>query len=157
MDPSLRCEQKSDPITIADPVDKAEKTAVEAAAALRSSKRMVVVAGAGMSTAAGCPDIRSSHDTFTLGNVGSFLEQSGMEQHRVSWDAIAKQLVQQAREAQAARCHGWLDHLARHKRLWLLFQQNIDGLEARLPAIHSKTVAVHGSLSQMTCDQQIEY
>lgn len=98
------------------------------------------VAGAGMSTAAGFPDMRSS-----LAMFGNFFEQSGMEQHRARWDTRAKHLVQQAPETQATLCHSWLDLLARNGKLLRLFQQNVDGLEAQYPTLHRKTVAVHGS------------
>nr|OQO32691.1 hypothetical protein B0A51_00069 [Rachicladosporium sp. CCFEE 5018] len=141
---------------------------------LHSSKRIVVVAGAGISTSAGLPDFRSSDGLFQRLKTQHKIKGSGQNLFDVSLysndnltscfhDMIAE-LSRQARSAKPTEFHHMLAKIADEGRLLRLYTQNIDGLEGALEPLTTrtpygkdhngkwaKTVQVHGSLDYMVC------
>ncbi|KAK6430293.1 hypothetical protein LTR95_013555 [Oleoguttula sp. CCFEE 5521] len=141
---------------------------------LHSSKRIVVVAGAGISVSAGLPDFRSSNGLFQRLRTQHKIKGSGDKMFDVSlynsddlttcFHDMVAELSRVSRSAKPTGFHYMLAKLAHEKRLLRLYTQNIDGLEASFEPLKTRTsygkdgsgkwpntVQVHGSLDYMMC------
>ncbi|GMK59114.1 hypothetical protein CspeluHIS016_0701290 [Cutaneotrichosporon spelunceum] len=100
---------------------------------IRSAKRIVVVCGAGVSTAASIPDFRGSNGLFARGSVKDlFHVKSLTSPHLLSeHHALLSNLNRLAGEAQPTAFHLFLRDMDREGRLLRVYTQNIDGLEER--------------------------
>lgn len=133
------------------------------------SKRIIIVAGAGVSVAAGIPDFRSSSGLFSSlkGNKVSsgkelfdFNRVYADDSISVKFNKMIVNLHQMSSQFKPTSFHCMVNELAREGSLRRLYTQNIDCLEDKLPHIASRTpletptpvtVRLHGSINHMSC------
>jgi NAD-dependent deacetylase len=123
----------------------------ELVAAWRAAARVVVLTGAGLSTASGIPDFRSSGGRWARYRpvpIQDFLasEAARVEYWRYkgeTWRLIAAAAPNPAHDALAA--------LAAADRLHLLVTQNVDGLHERSGVPVARLVNVHGTDAEVEC------
>lgn len=134
---------------------------------LTTSRKIVVLAGAGISVAAGIPDFRSSKGLFASmkakGRTGQAMFDSSVYRTPstvLEFHDMICSLHEASQSCEPTPFHNLLERLAQSDRLMRLYTQNIDSLECRtgrttipLPASGPwpKVIQVHGSLAKMTC------
>ncbi|KAK4232269.1 DHS-like NAD/FAD-binding domain-containing protein [Podospora fimiseda] len=142
--------------------------------ALRSKKRIVVIAGAGISVSAGIPDFRSSTGLFAslrgqhkLKASGKHLFDASVYKHdssTTSFHTMVRQLAQMTDNAKPTPFHHMLASIAQEGRLLRLYTQNIDTLETQMPPLTTRvplntkgpwptTIQLHGGLEKMVCSK----
>jgi NAD-dependent histone deacetylase SIR2 len=123
------------------------------------AKRIVILAGAGMSTSAGIPDFRSS-STGLYARLAKLLPllpypEAPMHisyfRHTPEPFYVLKRDMYLGRRYKPTIAHAFVALLARRGLLHLLITQNVDGLErvAGVPA--EKVLAAHGSFASQRC------
>ena len=120
---------------------------------LSAARRVTVLTGAGISTAAGIPDFRGPNGVWTKNPAA---EKSSTLRHylaeeevrRVAWEG---RLAWFARAPQPTRAHRALVRLEERGQLRAMITQNVDGLH--LAAGHSPSLVheVHGSILRSRC------
>ncbi|KAJ4296832.1 hypothetical protein N0V90_006880 [Kalmusia sp. IMI 367209] len=141
---------------------------------LHKKRKIVVIAGAGMSVSAGIPDFRSSTGLFkSLRNenkrIGSGKElfDASVYQNDTStsmFHDMVRTLSQKTKDAQPTPFHHLLATLAHEGRLLRLYTQNVDSIDTSLPPLKTevplpkkgpwpKTVQLHGALDHMVCSK----
>ncbi|KAF3763533.1 DHS-like NAD/FAD-binding domain-containing protein, partial [Cryphonectria parasitica EP155] len=137
---------------------------------LRTKRKIVVIAGAGISVSAGIPDFRSSKGLFeeykskTLGSGAALFDVSVYNSNNSTkqFHAMVCDLSVRAKEAEPTAFHNMLATIAHEGRLQRLYSQNIDCLETSLLPLATKTplpakkpwpttIQVHGGLEKMHC------
>ncbi|RMZ81580.1 hypothetical protein DV737_g2488, partial [Chaetothyriales sp. CBS 132003] len=142
--------------------------------ALQNRRKIVVVAGAGISVSAGIPDFRSSHGLFKRLKGEHGLKGSGKElfdasvykddSSTSSFHDMVRKLSSLASDAKPTLFHRLLARLASEGRLLRLYTQNVDGLESHLPPLKTQvplnhkapwpqTIQLHGGLEKMICQK----
>ncbi len=142
--------------------------------ALRKRRKIVVVAGAGISVSAGIPDFRSSHGLFRSLRDEHKLKGSGKElfdasvykdnSSTSSFHDMVRELSKMSASAKPTLFHRLVARLAKENRLLRLYTQNVDGLENGLeplktetPLSHKapwpRTIQLHGGLEKMMCQK----
>ncbi len=142
--------------------------------AIKHSKKVTVVTGAGISVASGIPDFRSSNGLFqglksatSSGSTGKALFDSNVyrdEESTAKFHAMIRQLHTLTEESEATDFHHMLNNISEEGRLLRLYTQNIDCLETSLPnlqttvPIKSKppyppTIQLHGTIKYMYCSK----
>ncbi|RDW88853.1 DHS-like NAD protein [Coleophoma cylindrospora] len=140
--------------------------------ALRGKRKIVVIAGAGISVSAGIPDFRSSTGLFNTLRSEHKLKASGKhlfdasvyknDDSTSSFHDMVRELSHLTQNAQPTAFHHMLAALASEGRLLRLYSQNIDGIDTSLPPLATsiplstkgpwpKTVQLHGGLEKMVC------
>ena len=127
---------------------------VERAIALLSEARSVVVlSGAGMSTASGIPDFRGPQGVWTknpeaekLATISHYLADPEVRQR--SWQS---RLHHPAWTSTANDGHRALVELERSGRLRLLVTQNVDGLHQLAGSSPDLVVEIHGTMRETEC------
>lgn len=140
--------------------------------ALRTKKKVVVVAGAGISVSAGIPDFRSSDGLFRSLKSQNNMKSSGKElfsanvyrdDHATAqFHNMVRTLHQDTAAAHPTPFHHLIARLAAEDRLLRLYTQNVDGIDTSLPPLATqvplprkgpwpKTIQLHGGLSKMVC------
>jgi NAD-dependent deacetylase len=121
------------------------------AAVWREARSVVVLTGAGLSTASGIPDFRSPGGRWERYQPVTLQEFLASEEARVrywrykgeTWQVISAALPNPAHDALAAlACAGRLD---------LLVTQNVDGLHERSGFPADRLVNIHGSDAAVQC------
>lgn len=141
---------------------------------LRKRRKIVVVAGAGISVSAGIPDFRSSHGLFKTLRTEHKLKTSGKQlfdasvykddSSTSSFHDMVRDLSNMATRAQPTVFHRLLARLAQEGRLLRLYTQNVDGIETSLPPLVTQvplshkgpwpqTIQLHGGLEKMMCQK----
>ena len=141
---------------------------------LHKKRKIVVVAGAGISVAAGIPDFRSSTGLFStlksdhnLKGSGKHLFDASVYKDDVStstFHEMVRNMSTQTRAAQPTEFHHLLATLAHEERLLRLYTQNVDGLDTRLEPLKTevplprkgpwpRTIQLHGGLDMMVCSK----
>lgn len=126
-------------------------TEIETAADLiLQSQRPVALTGAGISTASGIPDFRSSgtglwerFDPMEVASLSAFRSQPAR-----FYDWI-RPLLETIREAKPNAAHTALASLEKAGRLTGVITQNIDGLHQRAGSV--RVIEIHGNLRRATC------
>ncbi|KAL9130984.1 MAG: hypothetical protein Q9217_000973 [Psora testacea] len=139
---------------------------------LRKRRKIVVVAGAGISTSAGVPDFRSSNGLFNTLRSDNKLKASGKQlfdasvyqtdSSTSSFHDMVRTLSEVVEGAEATPFHHMLATLSDEGRLMRLYTQNVDGIDASLPPLRTeiplpskgpwpRTIQLHGSLKKMVC------
>ncbi|KAI0484924.1 DHS-like NAD/FAD-binding domain-containing protein [Xylariaceae sp. FL0804] len=157
-----------------DQSEKDEKLLEQLTSALRKKKKIVVIAGAGISVSAGIPDFRSSTGLFAtlpkdhkLKGSGKHLFDASVYKHDEStkyFHTMVRDLSQLTKTAIPTPFHHLIASLAKENRLLRLYTQNVDGLDTSLPPLATtvplnpkgpwlKTVQLHGGLEKMTCSK----
>jgi NAD-dependent deacetylase len=124
-----------------------------------SSRRIVALTGAGISTDSGVPDFRGPHGLWTknpkaerLSNIHDYM--SHPEVRQLAWQ---QRLNHPAWRAKPNAGHLALASLERAGKLRALITQNIDGLHAKAGNSPEKVIEVHGTVHEfvcMTCGQR---
>lgn len=142
--------------------------------ALRSKRKIVVIAGAGISVSAGIPDFRSSTGLFNTLRSQHKLKSSGKhlfdasvyrnDSSTSSFHDMVRELSHLTQNAQPTQFHHMLATLAEEGRLLRLYSQNVDGIDTALEPLVTrvplnkkgpwpKTIQLHGGLSKMVCSK----
>jgi NAD+-dependent protein deacetylase SIR2 len=142
-------------------------------AALRKKKKIVVIAGAGISVSAGIPDFRSATGLFApagsqqnkMRASGKHLFDASVYKHDAStqsFHTMVREMAEMTRAARPTPFHHLLASLAHEGRLLRLYSQNIDCIDTAMPPLATKvplnakgpwpaTVQLHGGLEKMVC------
>jgi NAD-dependent deacetylase len=131
---------------------KDEMTAIEQVAdRWARSERVVVLTGAGLSTASGIPDFRSPGGRWASYRpvpLPAFLASEAAREEYWRYKGETWPLILAARPNPG---HLALAELARGGRLRLLVTQNVDGLHERSGFPPERLVAIHGTDSEVSC------
>ena len=112
---------------------------------------VVVLTGAGLSTASGIPDFRSPGgrwESYQPVPIQDFLAREQAREEYWRYKGETWQVIQQARPNPA---HLALVDLARAGRLTLLVTQNVDGLHERSGFPRDRLINIHGTDSEAVC------
>ncbi|KAL5118286.1 hypothetical protein ACEQ8H_003796 [Pleosporales sp. CAS-2024a] len=141
---------------------------------LHKKRKIVVIAGAGISVSAGIPDFRSATGLFSSLKKEHKLKSSGKDLFDASvyqddsststFHDMVRTLSERTKSAQPTAFHHLLATLAQEGRLVRLYTQNVDSIDAKLPPLSTqipfpkkgpwpKTVQVHGGLDYMVCSK----
>lgn len=141
---------------------------------LHKKRKIVIIAGAGISVSAGIPDFRSATGLFNslkkehgLKSSGKDLFDASVYQDDVStttFHAMVRSLSTETKSAQPTAFHHLIATLAQEGRLMRLYTQNVDGIDTAMPPLKTeaplpkkgpwpKTVQVHGGLDHMVCSK----
>ncbi|RDL41940.1 DHS-like NAD protein [Venustampulla echinocandica] len=141
---------------------------------LRTKRKIVVIAGAGISVSAGIPDFRSSTGLFSTLRSQHKLKSSGKhlfdasvygdDSSTSSFHDMVRELSLLTQTAEPTPFHHMLATLAEEGRLMRLYTQNVDGIETSLTPLAThvplnskgpwpKTIQLHGGLEKMTCSK----
>jgi len=127
-------------------------TAVEnLARCWRDAERVVVLTGAGLSTASGIPDFRSPGgrwERYRPVPLPEFLADAGARERSWRYKGETWQVIRAARPNPA---HEALAALALAGHVALLVTQNVDGLHERSGFPSARLVNIHGSDSEVEC------
>ncbi|KZF26414.1 DHS-like NAD/FAD-binding domain-containing protein [Xylona heveae TC161] len=139
---------------------------------LHKKRKIVVIAGAGISVSAGIPDFRSSTGLFTTLRRQHNLKASGKHLFDASvyrtpastssFHDMVRNLSGLIETAKPTAFHHLLARLAHEGRLMRLYSQNVDCIETSLPPLATqvplnpkgpwpRTIQLHGGLSKMAC------
>lgn len=139
---------------------------------LRKKKKIVVIAGAGISVSAGVPDFRSNTGLFAtlksqhkLKGSGKHLFDAGVYRHDSSthsFHMMVRELAALTSRATPTPFHQLLASLAAEGRLMRLYTQNVDGIDTGLEPLATTvplntkapwpvTIQLHGGLEKMVC------
>jgi NAD-dependent deacetylase len=118
-----------------------------------SSRRIVTLTGAGISTESGIPDFRGPQGVWTrnpkaekLSNIHAYM--SDPEVRRLAWQT---RLDHPAWKAGPNSGHLALVDLERRGALLAVVTQNIDGLHQRAGNSAGKVIEVHGTMHEVVC------
>lgn len=141
-------------------------------AALRKKKKVVVIAGAGISVSAGIPDFRSSTGMFAtaknqhkLKASGKHLFDASVYRHDAttqSFHTMVREMAAMTQNAKPTPFHHLLASLAQEGRLMRLYSQNIDCIDTSMKPLATSvplnpkgpwptTIQLHGGLEKMVC------
>ncbi|KAH9865628.1 hypothetical protein J1614_009213 [Plenodomus biglobosus] len=141
---------------------------------LHKKRKIVVIAGAGISVSAGIPDFRSATGLFNTLKKEHKLKSSGKDLFDASvyqddtststFHDMVRTLSHHTKSAQPTAFHQLLATLAQEGRLMRLYTQNVDGIDTSLPPLSTqvplpkkgpwpRTVQVHGGLDYMVCSK----
>ncbi|PWY83136.1 DHS-like NAD/FAD-binding domain-containing protein [Aspergillus sclerotioniger CBS 115572] len=141
---------------------------------LTRHRKIVVIAGAGISTSAGIPDFRSTDGLFKTLQKKHNLKASGKllfdaavyqdETLTASFQDMVRSLSEEAANTSPTAFHHMLARLGQENRLTRLYTQNIDGIETSMPPLATqiplnvkapwpRTIQLHGSLDKMVCQK----
>jgi NAD-dependent histone deacetylase SIR2 len=139
---------------------------------LHKKRKIVVIAGAGISVSAGIPDFRSATGLFNSLKKEHKLKFSGKDLFDASvyqgddslsaFHDMIRTLSHDTKAAKPTAFHHLLATLAQEGRLMRLYTQNVDDIDTSLPPLSTqtpfpkkgpwpKTVQVHGSVHHMVC------
>ncbi|KAI1386710.1 DHS-like NAD/FAD-binding domain-containing protein [Hypoxylon trugodes] len=154
--------------------EKDERLLEQLTAALRKRKKIVIIAGAGISVSAGIPDFRSSTGLFAtlpkdhkLKGSGKHLFDASVYKHdstTSSFHTMVRDLSHLTKNAEPTPFHHLIASLAKEGRLLRLYTQNVDGLDTSMPPLTTnvplntkgpwpKTIQLHGGLAKMVCSK----
>lgn len=141
---------------------------------LHKKRKIVVIAGAGISVSAGIPDFRSATGLFNTLKKEHGLKSSGKDlfdasvyqdnQSTATFHAMVRSLSTETRNAQPTAFHHLIATLAQEGRLMRLYTQNVDGIDTSMRPLETvaplpkkapwpKTIQVHGGLDHMVCSK----
>ncbi|CAI4216271.1 unnamed protein product [Parascedosporium putredinis] len=139
---------------------------------LRKKKKIVVIAGAGISVSAGIPDFRSSSGLFATLKTQHKLKGSGKhlfdaavyrdDSSTQSFHTMVRELASMTSKATPTPFHHLLASLAAEGRLMRLYTQNVDCIDTNMQPLATNvplnikgpwpvTVQLHGGLQKMVC------
>ncbi|KAL0936567.1 nad-dependent histone deacetylase sir2 [Colletotrichum truncatum] len=157
-----------------DSCDVNDEKLARLVSALKKRKKIVVIAGAGISVSAGIPDFRSKKGLFaTLPNdhkmkgSGKHLFDASVYKHDSSTEKFHKMICDLSTMVKAAKptpFHHLLASLAHEKRLLRLYSQNVDCIDTNLGPLKTAvplnikgpwptTIQLHGSVEHMVCSK----
>lgn len=124
-----------------------------ARAALRDAARVMVLTGAGISTASGIPDYRGSQGVWTRNPAAERASHIDVystdpEVREASWSRL---LVRAENPPQPNEAHRSLAHFERTGRCSVLVTQNIDGLHLAAGTSPELLIEIHGHVRAVRC------
>ena len=123
----------------------------ELATAWRQARRVVVLTGAGLSTASGIPDFRSPGGRWERYQPVPLPDFLASERARATYWRYKGETWQLIRAAAPNPGHLALADLAGAGRIELLVTQNVDGLHERSGLPHERLINIHGTDSEVEC------
>jgi NAD-dependent deacetylase len=129
----------------------AEAASAALARAWREADRVVVLTGAGMSTASGIPDFRSPGGRWERYQPVPIQDFLASEEARAEYWRYKGETWRLLREARPNPAHLALAGLAAADRLSLLVTQNVDGLHERSGIPAERLVRIHGTDASVVC------
>lgn len=117
----------------------------------REARRVVVLTGAGLSTASGIPDFRSPGGRWERYQPVPFPDFVARESAREAYWRYKGETWRVIRSARPNPAHRALAELARADRIELLVTQNVDGLHERSGFPAERLVNIHGTDSEVVC------
>ncbi|GAB9465293.1 hypothetical protein Gpo141_00002705 [Globisporangium polare] len=147
--PSIPSRQKLDHVN----------TLQDVADLLRSAKKVVILAGAGISVSCGIPDFRSENGIYSrlgeynLPNPQCMFDIEFFRTNPRPFFAFAKELFPKSNGFTfvPSRSHYFLKLLEDKGKLLRIYSQNIDMLEHAAGISHERSVLCHGSFATATC------
>jgi NAD-dependent deacetylase len=121
------------------------------AAAWRGARRVVVLTGAGLSTASGIPDFRSPGGRWERYQPVPIQEFLASERARETYWRYKGETWQVIRAARPNAAHLALAEIAVADRVEVLVTQNVDGLHERSAFPRERLVTIHGSDFEVEC------
>ncbi len=118
---------------------------------LRPARRILVITGAGISTASGIPDFRGPHGIWKKRQPVFFEDFLASEEKRTEYWDYKSEGYERYHQAQPTQTHRALAELERTGRLLLLVTQNIDGLHLAAGSSEGKLVEIHGTARWVEC------
>jgi NAD-dependent deacetylase len=119
--------------------------------AWRDASSVVVLTGAGLSTASGIPDFRSPGGRWERYQPVPLPDFLASEEARATYWRYKGETWQLIRAAAPNPAHEALADLARAGRIDLLVTQNVDGLHERSGCPADRLVNIHGTDSEVLC------
>jgi len=117
----------------------------------RSAERVVVLTGAGLSTASGIPDFRSPGGRWSRYKPIPIQDFLASEDARLEYWRYKGETWQILRDAAPNPAHDAIAELGRAGRVNLLVTQNVDGLHERSGFPRERLINIHGTDSTVTC------
>lgn len=120
---------------------------------IRTSKRVVVFSGAGLSTESGIPDFRSPGGVWDRYNPEDFYFQNFLasEASREKYWQMATEMYEPMKKAQPNLAHLAIAEMERLGKLDCVITQNIDGLHVRAGNSEGRVIELHGTAMVVTC------
>ncbi len=115
------------------------------------AERVVVLTGAGLSTASGIPDFRSPGGRWERYQPVPIQDFQALESAREEYWRYKGETWQVIRSAEPNPAHRALAECAQAGRIELLVTQNVDGLHERSGFPSERLVNIHGSDSEVVC------
>ncbi|KAL1865213.1 hypothetical protein VTK73DRAFT_5450 [Phialemonium thermophilum] len=161
-------------VDLEDFTPEAEAQLERLLSALRKKKKIVVIAGAGISVSAGIPDFRSSTGLFStlrgqhkLKASGKHLFDASVYKHdssTSSFHTMVRELAHLTSVAKPTPFHHMLASIAEEGRLLRLYSQNVDCIDTQIPPLATNvplnlkgpwptTIQLHGGLQKMVCSK----
>jgi NAD-dependent deacetylase len=119
--------------------------------AWRAARRVVVLTGAGLSTASGIPDFRSPGGRWSRYRPVTIQEFLASEDDRARYWRYKGETWEVIQAAAPNAAHTALADLGRTGRIELLVTQNVDGLHERSGFPADRLVNIHGTDSAVEC------
>jgi NAD-dependent deacetylase len=118
-----------------------------------TSKRVVVFAGAGLSTESGIPDFRSPGGVWDRYNPEDFNFQNFLasEASREKYWQMATEMYEPMKKAQPNLAHLAIAEMERLGKLDCVITQNIDGLHFKAGNSEEKVIQLHGTAMCVSC------
>jgi len=123
----------------------------ELAATWRGARRVVVLTGAGLSTASGIPDFRSPGGRWSKYRPVTIQEFLAAGEHRARYWRYKGETWEVIGAARPNPAHLALAALAQRGSIDLLVTQNVDGLHERSGFPADRLVNIHGTDSAVVC------
>src|SRR4030065_82895 len=120
---------------------------------ITASKRVVVFAGAGLSTESGIPDFRSPGGVWDRYNPEDFYFQNFLasEASREKYWQMATEMYEPMKKAQPNLAHLAIAEMEKLGKLDCVITQNIDGLHLKAGNSEEKVIELHGTAMYVTC------
>jgi NAD-dependent deacetylase len=125
----------------------------EVARLILTSKRIVVFAGAGLSTESGIPDFRSPGGVWDRYDPEDFYFQNFLssELSREKYWQMATEMYESMKKAQPNLAHLAIAEMERLGKLDCVITQNIDGLHFKAGNSEEKVIQLHGTAMSVSC------
>ena len=118
---------------------------------IKTSKKTIVLTGAGISTESGLPDFRSKDGFWTKNKPIQFQDYLGDEgKQRLSWSRNIE-LHKILKEISPNIGHAFVEKVINFNEENLLITQNIDGLHQRSGIQEDKIIEIHGNAIEAKC------
>ena len=118
---------------------------------IKTSKKTIVLTGAGISTESGLPDFRSKDGFWTKNKPIQFQDYlDDEEKQRLSWSRNIE-LHKILREINPNIGHAFVEKVINFNEENLLITQNIDGLHQRSGIQEDKIIEIHGNAIEAKC------
>ncbi len=113
---------------------------------------VVVLVGAGLSTASGIPDYRSDKGMWTMFNPEEFHIEAFLRDPTRFWDnRMELNAKMHLLDAEANDGHRVLAQAARNGKIERIITQNVDGLHQKAGTPEDRLIEVHGNAAKCVC------